>query len=109
MRKILGLVVAVSLMSGCSVALQREPSTRVATTNECSTTSAYWIADTTGAVAGATVAAVWASKGLDSDMNLFIAAAGASYALIYALSASDGHKWANQCRASQEAAPIASR
>jgi uncharacterized membrane protein YebE (DUF533 family) len=112
MSKVVAVVAVLALVSGCSVALQKKPSSGKVATSECSATSAYWIADTVGAVAGAGTALAGFAFGGDSehtDRNYTIGGVAALASIVYLASAHNGYKWAHQCSANQESAPVAQR
>lgn len=96
----------VLVMSGCSVALQSKPSKGVASSNSCSTSHAYWVADALGVVAG--VAAIAYGVSRNDDAGNLSAGVGAVGGVLYLASAGNGIKWRRQCeRGTVE--PIASR
>lgn len=106
----LRIVALLALVSGCSIALQSKPSTGRVAASECSTSSAYWIADAVGvaaAVAAMTYSAATSDRG--SDRANIIGGAGAVGGILYAASAGNGYRWAHECRDSQERAPVAAR
>lgn len=105
------LAVAV-LVAGCSVSLQKKPSAGKVSSADCSTTSAYWIADTALAGAGiATGAAVTAYSIAEdgSDMMRLAAGVGLVSSMIYLASAERGRAWSAECAAIGERAPVATR
>lgn len=91
------------------MALQSKPKVGRVATSECSTSSAYWIADTVGVAAGVAALAYSIAKSGDSDTTNTIGGVGAFGGVLYLASAGNGYKWARQCRESQEIAPIALR
>ena len=96
------LIVVLALLSGCSVVLQSKPSRASAT---CSTTPAFWIADSVGAAAGAAAIATGLAMGPSDGANA-IAGAGVIAGIVYLASAHNGYKWARGCR---EAPAVAAR
>jgi hypothetical protein len=108
MIRTVALAASLALVSGCSVALQKKPASNKVATSECSTTSAYWIADYTGVAAGAGGLAL-AVTGQDSDAKMAIGYSAALAGLVYLASAMNGQKWARQCREQRETMPVASR
>ena len=106
-------LVALALVStGCSVVLQKKPSSSggVASTTECSTTNAYWIADTViaGLAAGAAISATPALDGNPDAKNITIGV-GILTAIVYFASAHNGYKWRRECAVNRESMPVAAR
>jgi hypothetical protein len=99
-------LVVLALVSGCSVALQAKPQKTAA---KCSTTNAYWIADLVGVAAGLAAVAVAEVTSNESDAPNAIAGVGLVGGVVFAASASNGYKWARECRSNNETAPIALR
>lgn len=92
-----------TLVSGCSVALQSKPKTAA---SDCSTTSAYWIADYVGVAAGIAAMAAAVVIRDRGDAAGYIGGAGAIGTIGYLASAENGRKWSRECRANQPS-PIA--
>lgn len=97
-------LVVLALVSGCSVALQKKPKQA-----ECSTTSAYWIADLAIAAAVAVSSVAYAELGSDeSDIPNTVGGVGLFTGLAFGISADSGHRWARECLANRDRA-VASR
>jgi hypothetical protein len=102
-------LVVLALVSGCSVALQKKPPASQVATSECSTTPAFWIADTVGVIASAVaIGAAISMRDDGAEMPNLIGAAGAFAGVGYVASAVSGRRWARECRAG-ESAPVAVR
>jgi hypothetical protein len=106
------LLVLVTLLSGCSIALQSKPTNGVARAQSgCSTSSVYWIADASLAALsaiGGTVAYVSTSDTENSDLGVTAAGFAALASVVYLASAGNGHRWRSQC-ANDQATVTASR
>jgi hypothetical protein len=88
------LLLVLVLVSGCSLTFQSRPTADRVTS--CSTTSAYWIADSVGVVASvATLVASFFVK----DSQAEYAAPAAVTSVIYLASTGNGYRWARDCRA----------
>lgn len=86
------LLAVLVLASGCSVALQAKP--RAAA--KCSTTPAFWIADSVGVAAGA--AAITTGLAMDSgDTANAVAGVGVIAGIVYLASAHNGYRWSREC------------
>jgi hypothetical protein len=92
------IAIAALLASGCSVALQKKP-TSVAT-GECSTSRALPIVDTVGVAAGLATMGYGLSD-QEHKTGTAIMMAGSVVAFAYMVSAATGFRWSGECRRRQ--------
>lgn len=88
------LALSLILTTGCSVAFQSKPTTTAA--NDCSASPGTAVVDTIGAVALGVGAGVGIARG--GDEGNAIAGVALVVGVLYAASAGNGYRWAEQCR-----------
>lgn len=96
-------LVCVVAVSGCSVALQKKPSSGKVATSECTTSEAFAIIDTTLTVV-AVAASIYGLSRVDKTGDAIGMPAGFVAVPLFA-SAHNGYKWASQCRDNRYGAP----
>lgn len=103
-------LVALASLAGCSVALQKKPTSGTATaaTNDCTTSRTLPYIDTAGIAAGLAVAGYGLSD-QEHDAGTQIMMAGSAIAFAYLVSAGTGFRWAGECRRQHETQPVATR
>lgn len=97
--------------TGCSVALQKKPSSGTATAanNDCTTSRTLPYVDTAGIAAGLAVAGYGLSD-QEHDAGTQIMMVGSAVAFAYLVSAGTGFRWAGECRRQHEqTSPVAVR
>jgi hypothetical protein len=88
------------LVSGCSVALQKKPTSGAVATSECTTSRTLPYLDTAGVVAGLAAAGVGLSD-QEHDTGTALMMAGTAVAFTYMVSAATGFRWSTECRRQQ--------
>lgn len=103
-RIAVALALCLSVLSGCSVALQNRPShgTATAAASSCTTSRTLPYVDTAGIAAGIAVAGYGLSD-QEHDAGTATMMIGSAIAFAYLVSAGSGFRWAGECRTQQGA------